>query len=96
MQRHSMLQVSTPCRGQRNEHQSERRRRKHGEELTWAPLEDRLGEVLQAGEQQQRSGSQQQEEPQGAAEGAGRLHGRTQQPPPNAQQAHPGQTTAST
>ena len=47
-----------------------------GQPLTWSLLlrDQRLREVLEAGEEEQGAGSQQQEEPQGAVQGAGQLH----------------------
>lgn len=47
-----------------------------GTALTWGLMLDRVAEVLQAEQQQQRSGSQQHEEPQRPEDRAGPLHDR--------------------
>lgn len=44
--------------------------------LTWGLTVDRVAEVLQPEQQEQRSGSQQHEEPQRPEDGAGSLHDR--------------------
>ena len=44
--------------------------------LTWGPAVDGVAEVLQPEQQEQRSGSQQHQEPQRPEDGAGALHGR--------------------